>query len=56
MQLLPAQFSKALRLRYEHGLSYVEIAGVVGIPPGTVMSRLCRARRQLGAIMEKMAA
>jgi RNA polymerase sigma factor (sigma-70 family) len=56
MQLLPAQFSKALRLRYEHGLSYVEIAEVVGIPPGTVMSRLCRARRQLGAIMEEMAA
>ena len=56
IQLLPSQFRKALRLRYEQGLSYVEIAEAVGIPPGTVMSRLCRARRQLGAIMEEMAA
>jgi RNA polymerase sigma-70 factor, ECF subfamily len=56
IELLPVQFRKAVRLFYEQGLSYLEIAGAIGVPPGTVMSRLCRARRQLGTIIEKMAA
>lgn len=56
IQLLPEPARKALCLRYERGLSYLEIAEVIGVPPGTVMSRLYRARRQLGAIMGEMAA
>jgi RNA polymerase sigma-70 factor (ECF subfamily) len=34
-------------LRDYHDLSYREIAGVLSIPPGTVMSRLHAARRSL---------
>jgi RNA polymerase sigma-70 factor (ECF subfamily) len=41
---LPAAFREALVLREIEGLSYREIADVAGIPIGTVMSRLARAR------------
>jgi len=44
---LPAEFREILILRHQEGLSYKEIADVAQIPPGTVMSRLARARNRL---------
>ncbi|MGU3667471.1 sigma-70 family RNA polymerase sigma factor [Methylobacterium sp. A49B] len=44
---LPVAFREALVLREYHGLSYREIAAVTGVPIGTVMSRLGRARQHL---------
>src|SRR5437764_10541024 len=46
MDELPAEFREILTLRQE-GLSYKEIADIAHIPPGTVMSRLARARTKL---------
>jgi RNA polymerase sigma factor (sigma-70 family) len=44
---LPAPFRDTIVLRDIQGLSYREIAEVTGVPAGTVMSRLARARRRL---------
>lgn len=44
---LPGEFREALLLREMEGLSYKEIASVLRIPIGTVMSRLSRARALL---------
>ncbi len=48
---LPGAFKEALVLRELEGLSYREIAQVTGVPVGTVMSRLSRARRLLAAAL-----
>jgi len=43
-------------LRELEGLSYQDIAGVTGIPAGTVMSRLSRARAQLKELLTRLMA
>ena len=47
VEQLPADFREVLVLRELEGLSYKEIAAIVNIPIGTVMSRLARARERL---------
>ena len=44
---LPQPFREAIVLREVNELSYHEIAEVAGVPVGTVMSRLARARSML---------
>jgi len=44
---LPEPFREAIVLREMNDLSYQEIAQVAGVPVGTVMSRLARARAML---------
>ncbi len=47
MSTLPARFRELLVLRELEGLSYRELADVMGIPIGTVMSSLSRARQAM---------
>jgi len=44
---LPIEFREIIILRELEGMAYKDIAEVAGIPIGTVMSRLARARKQL---------
>lgn len=49
---LPDHFHQLLVLRELEGLSYRELAEVIGIPIGTVMSRLSRAREALRGALD----
>jgi RNA polymerase sigma-70 factor (ECF subfamily) len=49
---LPEPFRETLVLRELEELSYKQIAEVTGVPIGTVMSRLARARQMLTAELE----
>jgi RNA polymerase sigma-70 factor, ECF subfamily len=47
LQELPAEFREVIVLRELEELSYKEISDIAGVPVGTVMSRLARARSRL---------
>lgn len=49
---LPTDFAEVLVMADLKGLRYREIAGHLGCPIGTVMSRLHRARRQIAAELQ----
>ena len=52
---LPAEFREVLVLRELQELSYKDIARVTGVPVGTVMSRLARARDRLRRVLKRTA-
>lgn len=50
---LPEELREMIELRHFQDLSYAQMAEVLEIPQGTVMSRLYRARKQLKERLEK---
>jgi RNA polymerase sigma-70 factor, ECF subfamily len=55
VQQLPSDFREAIVLREMEELSYQEIAEITGVPRGTVMSRLARARARLAQCLKNSA-
>jgi RNA polymerase sigma-70 factor (ECF subfamily) len=53
LEELPVEFREVMVLRELEGMSYKEIAGLVNVPIGTVMSRLARGRKHLLEIVAK---
>jgi RNA polymerase sigma factor (sigma-70 family) len=53
LEQLPSDFREAVVLREMEGLSYKEISMTIGVPLGTVMSRLSRGRDWLRRILLK---
>jgi RNA polymerase sigma factor (sigma-70 family) len=51
LEQLPLDFREAVVLREMEGLSYKEISATIGVPLGTVMSRLSRGRDWLRRIL-----
>jgi len=51
LEQLPLDFREAVILREMEGLSYKEISATIGVPLGTVMSRLSRGRDWLRRIL-----
>lgn len=49
IQRLPDEYRSAVVMSDLHGLKYAEIANVLGVPEGTIKSRLFRGRRLLQA-------
>ncbi|PCC74268.1 RNA polymerase, sigma subunit, ECF family [Nannocystis exedens] len=55
LRRLPVDLQLALELFYWEGLPLAELAQVLEVPPGTVKSRLFRARQQLKEQLEQLA-
>jgi RNA polymerase sigma-70 factor, ECF subfamily len=51
LEKLPLNFREVLILRELEGMSYSEIADITGMPAGTVMSSLSRARGRLRQVL-----
>jgi RNA polymerase sigma factor (sigma-70 family) len=51
MRELPIEFREVMVMRELENLSYKQIAEIIQIPIGTVMSRIGRGRKQLAAIL-----
>jgi len=51
LESLSVEFREVMVMREVEYLSYKQIAGIIGIPIGTVMSRLGRGRKQLAEIL-----
>ena len=51
LEQVPEEFRAPVILRDCAGLNYAEIAETLGIPPGTVRSRIARGRTKLAEIM-----
>jgi RNA polymerase sigma factor (sigma-70 family) len=51
LEQLPSDFREAVILREMEGLSYKDISATIGVPLGTVMSRLSRGRDWLRRIL-----
>lgn len=54
LEKLPNNFREMIILKEIEELSYKEIADIAGIPIGTVMSRLARARKLMVAYLDKL--
>ncbi|MCB1907921.1 MAG: RNA polymerase sigma factor RpoE [Rhodocyclaceae bacterium] len=54
MEALPDELRTAIVLRELEGLSYEEIAGIMGCPIGTVRSRIFRAREAIAERLKPM--
>lgn len=50
---LPDDYRTAVLLAFVEGFSYREIATIMDCPIGTVMSRICRARRRLRKLLSE---
>ena len=53
LRKLPSEFLEVIVLREFEELSYKQIADVVQVPMGTVMSRLARARKRLAELVSQ---
>jgi RNA polymerase sigma-70 factor (ECF subfamily) len=52
VEQLPADFREVIVLREFEGFSYKQMATVINVPIGTVMSRLARAGDRLAAMLK----